>query len=112
MSSVRFAWKNTACTQRTGFPSLAWFCYATVIGSNSRLIGGYIVRHFYFKERSATERHPAGWTVSKRDPLPAGDFRINEFGWGQVSLWFVAADRFTAEERQEAYHAFLKLTQE
>ena len=50
--------------------------------------------------------HPAGITVSKGADLPAGDFRITEYCWGDTSLWFVDSDKFTDDERQAAYQAF------
>ena len=60
-------------------------------------------RGFYFFNRHADGGNPGGTTVSKRAVLPDGDFRITEFKWGTISLWFVDADRFTADERQAAF---------
>jgi len=57
---------------------------------------------FYFWPRQG---EPAGITVTKRDSLPDGDFGITEYCWGDASLWFLDADEFTADERQEAYLA-------
>jgi hypothetical protein len=59
-----------------------------------------------FYPRVATADAPGGITVSKQGELPAGDFGLTEWVWGEVSLWFVDADRFTADEREEAYRAF------
>lgn len=64
-----------------------------------------IGRYYYFN-RGAAPDCPAGITVSKRDTLPEGDFRITEYifqQFGYETLWFVDADRFTANERQAAY---------
>lgn len=47
-------------------------------------------------------------TVSKTDPLPSGDFRLTEYCWGPVSLWFIDSQRFTPAERQAAYFGFLQ----
>ena len=57
----------------------------------------------YFFDRVGTVGHPAGMTISKQSKLPDGDFRITEYCWGAVSLWFIDADEFTADERQAAY---------
>lgn len=64
---------------------------------------------FWFHDRLGDgAAHPAGITVSKRQKLPDGDFRITEYCWGGVSLWFVDGDAFTDDERQEAYVAALE----
>lgn len=60
---------------------------------------------FWFWNRCADGGNPAGVTVSKRPELPDGDFRITEYKWGHQALWFVDADKFTASERQKAWHA-------
>ena len=59
----------------------------------------------YFHERLAATDCPAGVTVSRRKELPPGDFVIDEFSWGDLTLWFVAADDFTADERQAIYES-------
>lgn len=56
--------------------------------------------------RAAEGGNPAGITVSKRETLPDGDFRLTEHCWGAVSLWFMDQDKFTADERQAAYERF------
>ncbi len=58
---------------------------------------------YYYSERAACGDDPAGLTVSKQSQLPDGDFHLTEYCWGRVSLWFVDADEFTADERQNAY---------
>lgn len=63
----------------------------------------------FFFERIATEDTPAGYTVSKLSTLPAGDFKITEYQWGKVILWFVDADNFSADEREEAYRGWKAL---
>ena len=65
------------------------------------------MRGFWFHDRMADGADPAGITVSKREELPHGDFRITEYTWGGVTLWFVDADEFTPDERQAAYEAFV-----
>lgn len=62
---------------------------------------------FYFFDRAEDGTNPAGVTVSKRDPLPEGDFGITEYMWGDVALWFVDEDNFTDNERQLAYMAYM-----
>lgn len=59
----------------------------------------------YFFERLAAPDAPGGITVSKQHKLPDGYFAIEEFTWGSVSLWFVAEDHFTADERQAAFES-------
>jgi len=58
---------------------------------------------FHMHPREATKTCPAGLTVSRKSKLPDGDFRITSYSWGRVKLWFVDADKFTADERQMAY---------
>lgn len=58
---------------------------------------------FHFFERIQDGDKPGGVTVTKHGELPRGDFAITEFCWGDVSLWFVDADNFSANERQAAY---------
>tara|TARA_Y100000034_G_scaffold6676_1_gene7347 strand:- start:6529 stop:6798 length:270 start_codon:yes stop_codon:yes gene_type:complete len=60
----------------------------------------------HFHTRLADGNCPAGTTVSKKAQLPAGDFRITEYCWGKVTLWFVDADQFTADQRQASYLAY------
>ena len=62
-------------------------------------------REFYFWSRCAEGDNPAGVTVSKRRRLPDGDFGLTEYKWGHQALWFVDADRFTANQRQAAGEA-------
>lgn len=52
-------------------------------------------------DRMATADCPTGVTISRRQKLPKGDFMITEYSWPWVTLWFVDADKFTADERQE-----------
>lgn len=60
-------------------------------------------------DRIASEDAPAGYTVSKFSTLPAGDFEITEYQWGKVILWFVDADNFSADEREEAFRGWMEL---
>jgi hypothetical protein len=60
-------------------------------------------RRFYFHPRIANGNDPGGVTVSKSKQLPDGDFRITEYRWPDVVLWFVDQDKFTPDERQAAY---------
>ena len=62
---------------------------------------------FVYFDRDETTTLRAGVTVSRKLKLPKGDFKITEYIWGTVSLWFVDKDRFTADERQEAYLRFI-----
>jgi len=62
---------------------------------------------FYFYEREEDGGVPAGLTVSKRENLPDGDFRITEHTWPSLTLWFLDDDEFSADEREGAYRAFL-----
>lgn len=63
---------------------------------------------FHFHPRLAAPDCPAGFTVSRSANLPTGDFVINEYSWGPVTLWFVQDDEFTDDERQVAYRAFVE----
>lgn len=63
---------------------------------------------FHYFEREAAPDCPAGWTVSKRETLPDGDFRVTEFIWGCLPLWFVDADEFSAAEREAAWAGFVE----
>lgn len=60
----------------------------------------------HFFERSETDDCEAGWTVSKKPELPVGDFSITEYSWPGVSLWFVDADKFNADERHAMFLGF------
>lgn len=67
------------------------------------------MKFFYF-DRDERPGKPAGVTVSKHPTLPDGDFRITEYKWPRAfgypryaALWFVEADRFTADERECAF---------
>lgn len=66
-----------------------------------------IATKLYFHNRLADDDCPAGLTVSKNEKLPPGDFRITEYKWPDVVLWFVDADEFTADERELAAEAYL-----
>jgi hypothetical protein len=57
----------------------------------------------WFHNRRASGNDPGGVTVSRSKELPAGDFGITEYFWGDTSLWFVDDDNFTDDERQAAY---------
>ena len=61
--------------------------------------------NYYFFERAATDDTEAGFTVSKKATLPNGDFKITEFAWPNMILWFIDGDAFSADERQGAYVA-------
>ena len=61
--------------------------------------------YFFFRER--TIEAPAGWTVSRRQKLPEGEFGITEYKWGKIALWFVDRDNFTSDEREAVYLNFL-----
>ena len=50
---------------------------------------------------------PHGITVSKKPELSDGDLECTEYLWGHVSLTFVDADNFTADEREAAYRAWM-----
>jgi len=63
----------------------------------------------YFFPREKDGDNPAGVTVSKRANLPRGDFGVTEYSWGELSLWFVDAHKFTADEREAAYRAFVAM---
>lgn len=63
------------------------------------------MKKVYFFERIETPIHPAGITVTKKPDLPKGNFRITEYCWGSVALWFVDDDNFNSDERQAAYIA-------
>lgn len=65
---------------------------------------------YYLFPRRAWRDDPAGITVSKNPELPVGDFRITEYKWGRVSLWFVDLDKFTASERNAAYTNYVMAT--
>ena len=64
--------------------------------------------NFYFHQRLATPDIPEGYTVSKTETLPKGDFKINEYIWPNLTLWFVDIDDFTDDERETAYLAYLQ----
>ena len=67
------------------------------------------MKSLYFHNRRVSGDVPAGVTVSRREKLPEGNFRITEYSWGPLSLWFVDSDKFTAKQRHAAYKAFLEL---
>ena len=62
---------------------------------------------FYFFEREADKETEAGLTISKKPVLPETNFRITDYGWPHVKLWFVDNDKFTATERQFAFLAYV-----
>lgn len=59
---------------------------------------------FWRRESNGTE---AGWTVSKKEKLPRGDFRITDYSWPYTKLWFIDDDNFTVTERQQAFVAHI-----
>ena len=61
-----------------------------------------------FYSRAASGDCPAGWTVTRCESLPVGDFTITEYKWDTISLWFVDSDGFTADEREAMYERFCK----
>ena len=65
-----------------------------------------MMKAFYSFERDAGEEGRSV-TVSKTDPLPEGDFQIDEFTWPVATLWFVTDHDFTESERQQALRALL-----
>jgi hypothetical protein len=65
------------------------------------------VSKFWFHRRAPVGNAPEGITVSKTQDLPAGDFAITEYCWGDTCLWFVDDDKFSADERQEAFDDFV-----
>ena len=65
---------------------------------------------YYFHQRVADKKNPAGLTVTKKRKLPKGDFRITNYSWPDVVLWFMDSDKFTANERQSVYLAFITRT--
>ena len=62
----------------------------------------------YFFLRMPSDNDPGGYTVTKKPALPIGDFRITEFNWPDMTLWFIDDDKFTADEREGARIAALK----
>ena len=60
-------------------------------------------RTFHFWPRNDT----GDITVSKTDKLPDGEFHIDEYIWGDVTLWFIREQDFTEAERQAAYDGWL-----
>lgn len=56
-----------------------------------------------FIPRQRDGDNPGGLTVSKNVRLPEGEFQLDSYKWGSVTLWFVHDDNFTADERQQAY---------
>lgn len=64
----------------------------------------------FFYPRAATDTVPAGMTVSKQSTLleRKDDFVITSYSWGDVELWFVDEDEFTADERQFVCEAWCK----
>lgn len=61
---------------------------------------------FHYFARVGEPGKPAGTTVSKTGSLPDGQFRITEYTWRTVSLWFINQQNFTADERQYAHCEF------
>lgn len=82
----------------------------TVTGVGPSFFGVAIVpktKAFHCFPRMAELGSPAGFTISKTEALPEGDFRVTEFTWGNFTLWFIDQQEFTADERQAAYLGFL-----
>ena len=61
---------------------------------------------FHFFKRRSDGENPAGLTVSKHAHLPDGDFKLTEYCWGSISLWFIDRDEFTADERETCREKF------
>lgn len=61
---------------------------------------------YFLYGRHATHDAPDGVTVSKTKLLPDGDFRLDEYSWGMISLWFVRDHKFTRKERQAAFDQY------
>lgn len=61
-----------------------------------------MIDSLYFHQRQPSDGDPGGVTVSKTESLPDGDFRITEFCWPGVTLWFIDDQNFTADEREAA----------
>lgn len=66
-----------------------------------------MMQAFHYFPRMAEPGKPAGMTVSKTEPLPDGDFRITEYTWVGVTLWFIDHHDFTEDEREAAYNEVL-----
>lgn len=71
------------------------------------LKGFTMATKYYFFPRLDHDNSIIAVTVSKKVKLPKGDFQIDEYMWGKATLWFVTEDKFNADERQDAYEAFL-----
>lgn len=67
----------------------------------------YKGRNAYLFYRLGTDTIPQGWTVSKRQTLPKGDFSITPYKWCNYTLWFVDEDNFTADERQAVFYEYM-----
>ena len=67
---------------------------------------------FWFHPRIADGDIPAGITVSRQAKLPEDEFLVTEYRWGDVALWFVDDDEFTADERQAAFEALVRESKE
>lgn len=65
----------------------------------------------YVFPREADAETPAGLTISKNPELPKGLFELDEYHWevGDITLWFLAQDEFTADEREFAYRKALTI---
>ena len=48
-----------------------------------------------------------GITVSKSELSRSAKLQITEYVWGHISLWFVDDDKFTENERQGCFEAFM-----
>jgi hypothetical protein len=64
--------------------------------------------YYCFHVRAESEGTPEAITVSKTYDLPEGNFGITEYIWGDIRLWFVDADEFTADERQQALAIYVR----
>ena len=70
------------------------------------LLTGEAMRFFFFNRFGDNP----GITVSKKETLRSGDFKITEFifqRFGYVALWFIDRDKFTVNERERAYKQYL-----
>ena len=64
---------------------------------------------FHYFVRQADGGNPAGVTVSKVTPLPAGDFQLDEYLLDGFALWFVESQEFTELERKLAFRGLKKM---
>ena len=67
---------------------------------------------FYYFNRDSEGNNPSGITVSKTEELPEGVFEITEYTWPFITLWFIDAHEFTADERWAAVNEFLAVVRD